>query len=173
MKFIWGIVAVAVSKQEATGSKNGFFWGFVYSFWVYSSFHSTLTHYIESKPTCVWSWSWLLHAYRSIVFPLTRQGLKPVIYMCHTWDNTTTYFLSSSLVVTNDVTCITFINLNRISPMSHDQVIWFVNVFHSEKPAKDDTMTEEEGQEWLYELLTKVQLNQFYTKLRDDLQVTR
>ena len=32
---------------------------------------------------------------------------------------------------------------------------------------------EEEGWEWLYELLQEVQLEQFYTKLRDDLQVTR
>ena len=32
---------------------------------------------------------------------------------------------------------------------------------------------EEEGGEWLYELLTQVQLEQFYTKIRDDLQVTR
>ena len=32
---------------------------------------------------------------------------------------------------------------------------------------------EEEGGEWLYELLTEVQLEQFYTKIRDDLQVTR
>ena len=32
---------------------------------------------------------------------------------------------------------------------------------------------EEEGQEWLYELLTEVQLEQFFTKLRDDLQVFR
>lgn len=57
--------------------------------------------------------------------------------------------------------------------MSHDQVMWCVHVFYSEEPAEDDTMTEDEGQEWLYELLTEVQLNQFYTKLRDDLQVTR
>ncbi|OWF44840.1 activated CDC42 kinase 1-like isoform X2 [Mizuhopecten yessoensis] len=34
-------------------------------------------------------------------------------------------------------------------------------------------MSEEDGQEWLYDLLTEVQLEQFYTKLRDDLQVTR
>ncbi|XP_076451799.1 uncharacterized protein LOC143287579 [Babylonia areolata] len=32
---------------------------------------------------------------------------------------------------------------------------------------------EEEGGEWLYELLSEVQLEQFYTKIRDDLQVTR
>ena len=32
---------------------------------------------------------------------------------------------------------------------------------------------DEEGQEWLYELLTEVQLEQFFTKLRDDLQVFR
>ena len=32
---------------------------------------------------------------------------------------------------------------------------------------------EEEGVEWLYELLKEVQLEQFYTKIRDDLQVTR
>ena len=51
--------------------------------------------------------------------------------------------------------------------------MWCVHVFYSEEPAEDDTMTEDEGQEWLYELLTEVQLNQFYTKLRDDLQVTR
>lgn len=30
-----------------------------------------------------------------------------------------------------------------------------------------------DSQEWLYELLAEVQLEQFYTKLRDDLQVTR
>ncbi|XP_053379243.1 activated CDC42 kinase 1-like isoform X2 [Mercenaria mercenaria] len=30
-----------------------------------------------------------------------------------------------------------------------------------------------ENSEWLYELLTEVQLDQFFTKLRDDLQVTR
>ncbi|GAB1600128.1 activated CDC42 kinase 1-like isoform X4 [Argonauta hians] len=30
-----------------------------------------------------------------------------------------------------------------------------------------------DSQEWLYELLAEVQLDQFYTKLRDDLQVTR
>ena len=49
------------------------------------------------------------------------------------------------------------------------------NYFFSadQKPAEDDTMTEDEGQDWLYDLLTEVQLNQFYTKLRDDLQVTR
>ncbi|XP_060073718.1 activated CDC42 kinase 1-like [Ylistrum balloti] len=34
-------------------------------------------------------------------------------------------------------------------------------------------MSEEDGQEWLYDLLTEVQLEQFYTKLRDNLQVTR
>ena len=32
---------------------------------------------------------------------------------------------------------------------------------------------EGEGGEWLYELLADVQLEQFYTKIRDDLQVTR
>ncbi|XP_071109997.1 activated CDC42 kinase 1-like isoform X1 [Haliotis cracherodii] len=36
-----------------------------------------------------------------------------------------------------------------------------------------DVSGEEDGQEWLYELLQEVQLEQFYTKLRDDLQVTR
>jgi hypothetical protein len=34
-------------------------------------------------------------------------------------------------------------------------------------------MNDDEGGEWLYELLTEVQLEQFYIKLRDDLQVTR
>ncbi|CAC5362937.1 TNK2 [Mytilus coruscus] len=47
------------------------------------------------------------------------------------------------------------------------------SVSESLKPSEDDTMNEDEGQEWLYDLLTEVQLNQFYTKLRDDLQVTR
>lgn len=32
---------------------------------------------------------------------------------------------------------------------------------------------EEENGEWLFELLTEVQLEQFYAKLRDELQVTR
>jgi hypothetical protein len=32
---------------------------------------------------------------------------------------------------------------------------------------------EEEGRGWLYDLLADVQLEQFYTKIRDDLQVTR
>ncbi|KAK6177398.1 hypothetical protein SNE40_015507 [Patella caerulea] len=32
---------------------------------------------------------------------------------------------------------------------------------------------EDEGQEWLYELLAEVQLEKFFSKLRDDLQVTR
>ncbi|KAH3741328.1 activated CDC42 kinase 1-like isoform X2 [Dreissena polymorpha] len=34
-------------------------------------------------------------------------------------------------------------------------------------------MDVQESSEWLYELLTEVQLDQFYSKLRDDLQVTR
>ncbi|XP_074113654.1 activated Cdc42 kinase [Cotesia typhae] len=34
-------------------------------------------------------------------------------------------------------------------------------------------MAEEEGTEWLLELLRDVQLSQFYTRIRDDLQVTR
>ncbi|CAH1792084.1 unnamed protein product [Owenia fusiformis] len=33
--------------------------------------------------------------------------------------------------------------------------------------------TDTESQEWLYELLSEVQLEQFFSKLRDDLQVTR
>ncbi|KAL3860946.1 hypothetical protein ACJMK2_007040 [Sinanodonta woodiana] len=37
----------------------------------------------------------------------------------------------------------------------------------------DEEMSGEDSQEWLYELLNEVQLDQFYSKLRDDLQVTR
>ena len=35
------------------------------------------------------------------------------------------------------------------------------------------TMAEDEGTEWLQELLLDVQLSQFFTRIRDDLQVTR
>lgn len=35
------------------------------------------------------------------------------------------------------------------------------------------SMADEEGIEWLYELLQEVQLEQFFVKIRDDLQVTR
>lgn len=38
---------------------------------------------------------------------------------------------------------------------------------------KCEVMESGENSEWLYELLTEVQLDQFFTKLRDDLQVTR
>lgn len=34
-------------------------------------------------------------------------------------------------------------------------------------------MDEDDNKEWLYNLLTEVQLEQFFSKLRDNLQVTQ
>ena len=59
--------------------------------------------------------------------------------------------------------------------MTFDMFVHFNNmwILHISSVPQSVTMKEDDSQEWLYELLTEVQLEQFYSKLRDNLQVTR